>query len=47
MMVRLEALANVGFFDPDYFLYYEEVDLMLRLKRKKQRNCKKLSIICQ
>jgi GT2 family glycosyltransferase len=34
MMVRLEALADVGFFDPDYFLYYEEVDLMLRLKRK-------------
>lgn len=34
MMVRLDALAEVDFFDPDYFLYYEEVDLMLRLKRK-------------
>jgi N-acetylglucosaminyl-diphospho-decaprenol L-rhamnosyltransferase len=34
MMARLPALAEVGFFDPDYFLYYEEVDLMHRLKRK-------------
>lgn len=33
MMARLPALAEVGFFDPDYFLYYEEVDLMHRLKR--------------
>jgi GT2 family glycosyltransferase len=34
MMGRLEALKEVGFFDPDYFLYYEEVDLMHRLKRR-------------
>lgn len=34
MMARLDALAEVGFFDPDYFLYYEEVDLMHRLRRK-------------
>jgi N-acetylglucosaminyl-diphospho-decaprenol L-rhamnosyltransferase len=33
MMTRLSALGEVGFFDPDYFLYYEEVDLMHRLKR--------------
>jgi N-acetylglucosaminyl-diphospho-decaprenol L-rhamnosyltransferase len=33
MMARLDALRQVGFFDPDYFLYFEEVDLMLRLKR--------------
>lgn len=34
MMARLDALAEVGFFDPDFFLYYEEVDLMHRLKRR-------------
>lgn len=34
MMARLQALKEVGFFDPDYFLYYEEVDLMKRLKRR-------------
>lgn len=34
MMARLSALEEVGFFDPDYFLYYEEVDLMYRLKKR-------------
>lgn len=34
MMARLSALAEAGYFDPDYFLYYEEVDLMHRLKRR-------------
>ena len=34
MMVRLDAVAEVGFFDPDFFLYYEEVDLMRRLRRR-------------
>lgn len=33
MMARMEALATAGFFDPAYFLYYEEVDLMRRLAR--------------
>ena len=33
MMARFEALQSVGFFDPAYFLYYEEVDLMYRLKQ--------------
>jgi GT2 family glycosyltransferase len=32
-ILRPEALAKVGCFDPDFFLYYEEVDLCLRLKR--------------
>lgn len=34
MMARLDALMDVNFFDPDFFLYYEEVDLMHRLKRR-------------
>ena len=34
MMARLDALAAVDFFDPDFFLYFEEVDLMRRLKQK-------------
>lgn len=32
VMFRFSALQEVGFFDPGYFLYYEEVDLMRRLK---------------
>lgn len=34
MMARLDALGQVGFFDPDFFLYYEEVELMHRLRRR-------------
>jgi N-acetylglucosaminyl-diphospho-decaprenol L-rhamnosyltransferase len=34
MMARLSALREIGCFDPDYFLYYEEVDLMKRLRGK-------------
>jgi GT2 family glycosyltransferase len=32
-ILRPEALRRTGFFDPAFFLYYEEVDLCLRLKR--------------
>jgi GT2 family glycosyltransferase len=31
VMMRFDRLAEVGFFDPDFFLYYEEVELMRRL----------------
>lgn len=34
MMARLDVLAEVGFFDPDFFLYYEEVELMHRIKAR-------------
>jgi len=30
-MVRFKAVRDIGFFDPDFFLYYEEIDLMHRL----------------
>ncbi|MEM1300945.1 MAG: glycosyltransferase family 2 protein [Pseudomonadota bacterium] len=30
---RFSALAEVGFFDPDFFLYFEETELMHRIKR--------------
>jgi N-acetylglucosaminyl-diphospho-decaprenol L-rhamnosyltransferase len=33
LLARLSALQQAQFFDPDYFLYYEEVDLMRRLSR--------------
>lgn len=33
MLARFEALARVGFFDPAFFLYFEEVELMHRLHR--------------
>ena len=31
VMFRLSAVRDVGFFDPVFFLYFEEVDLMYRL----------------
>lgn len=31
VMFRFRALQEIGFFDPGFFLYYEEVDLMRRL----------------
>lgn len=31
-IIRAEALRKVGFFDPDFFLYSEEVDLCRRIK---------------
>jgi GT2 family glycosyltransferase len=33
VMIRLDVLADLDFFDPDYFLYFEEVDLMHRAAR--------------
>jgi GT2 family glycosyltransferase len=33
-IIRAEALADVGNFDPRFFLYYEEVDLCRRMKQK-------------
>ncbi|WP_165354818.1 glycosyltransferase family 2 protein [Tropicimonas sp. IMCC6043] len=33
VMFRFEAIRGMDFFDPAYFLYYEELDLMWRLKR--------------
>lgn len=33
VMFRFDALRTVGFFNPAFFLYYEEVELMLRLAR--------------
>ena len=32
-MIRFDAARQAGFFDPAYFLYYEEVDLMRQIKR--------------
>ena len=33
-IIRAEALTAVGFFDPRFFLYFEEVDLCMRIKQK-------------
>ena len=32
-IIRPESLKQIGLFDPRFFLYYEEVDLCMRLKR--------------
>src|SRR5690606_30595783 len=33
MLMRMSALRQVGFFDPEIFLYYEEDELCQRLRR--------------
>jgi GT2 family glycosyltransferase len=33
MFMRTSALKEVGFFDPDLFMYYEDLDLCLRMQR--------------
>lgn len=33
LFARFSALVDVGFFDPDFFLYFEEAELMHRVKR--------------
>ena len=33
VLARFEVWRDLGFFDPEYFLYYEEVDLMLQTAR--------------
>ena len=33
VLMRFDRLREVNFFDPDFFLYYEEVDLMRRLSQ--------------
>ncbi len=37
MMVRRRDFEAIGGFDPDYFMYFEDVDLCLRLWLKKQK----------
>jgi GT2 family glycosyltransferase len=39
LMLRREALADVGLFDEGFFLYSEETDLCLRLRRNGWRVC--------
>ena len=34
VMLRLAAVQRAGYFDPSYFLYFEEVDLMRQLTRQ-------------
>lgn len=34
MMVKREVLDNVGSFDPDFFMYYEETELSYRIKKE-------------
>lgn len=33
VMMRLEVVRDLGGFDPDFFLYYEEVELMFRMRK--------------
>jgi GT2 family glycosyltransferase len=38
MLLRREALDQVGVFDPTFFMYFEETDLCARLKRAGWQN---------
>lgn len=33
VLMRFKHIQDIGFFDPDFFLYYEEVELMWRLRQ--------------
>lgn len=37
VMMRLSVLRDLGGFDPDFFLYHEEVELMFRMRRAGHR----------
>ena len=37
MFLKMEQFKEVGFFDENFFIYLEEIDLCKRLK-KKQKN---------
>ena len=47
MLARLDAVAAVGSFDERYFLYSEEPDLCLRLRRTgwEVRHCPMMTIL--
>lgn len=34
LFLRVKAIKNVGYFDEDYFLYFEETDYLYRMKNK-------------
>jgi hypothetical protein len=36
MFARRDVLAGVGGFSPDYFLYFEDYDLSMRIRRRSQ-----------
>lgn len=33
MMIKRECIEKVGFFDPDFFMYFEETELTVRIKK--------------
>lgn len=37
MMVSMKVLTEVGFFDPEFFMYFEETELSYRISRKKYK----------
>jgi GT2 family glycosyltransferase len=39
MMIRKEILEDVGFFDNDFFMYYEEAELTYRIKKSGYKVC--------
>jgi len=38
LVARIDSLEQVGGFDPDYFMFFEDVDLCFRLKKKGWRS---------
>ena len=38
MFLNLPEFRDIGFFDEDFFIYFEEIDLCRRVKKKKRKN---------
>ena len=38
MFLNMEKFNSIGFFDDNFFLYFEEIDLCRRIKNNSEKN---------